>query len=112
MPDFKLPDGLGWPTQEPQDAERRRQEELERRIEAIRGARGRLSKLLAPLLDRKAEFRGAAVGVGCGVVRSVYQACVHQRVQCGRPEHLSAGRASGWASPAHSAWTGSCHTAA
>jgi len=70
MPDLKLPDGLGWPTQEPQDAEGRRQEELERRIEAIRGARGRLSKLLAPLLDRKAEFRGAA-GIGCGVVRGL-----------------------------------------
>lgn len=71
MPDFKLPPGLGWPTQEPQGAERRRQQELQeqRAIESLRGIRGRLSKLLGPLLQHKEEFRGAAVGVGCGVVR-------------------------------------------
>ena len=71
MPDFKLPPGFGWPTKEPRAGNRAQQQELQERQarEAIRGIRAKLSSALGPLWERKGEFQGGALGVGCGVVR-------------------------------------------
>ena len=68
---FKLPPGLGWPTRDPTGTERHRQQELQERQarEAISGIRARLSSALGPLFERRDEFKGGAIGVGCGVVR-------------------------------------------
>lgn len=71
MPEFKLPPGFGWPTKEPSAGNRAQQQELQERQarEAIRGIRAKLSSALGPLWERKGEFQGGALGVGCGVVR-------------------------------------------
>ena len=71
---LKLPPGLGWPTREPTGAERHRQQELQERQarEAISGIRARLSSALGPLFECRDEFKGGAIGVGCGVVRVGY----------------------------------------
>ena len=108
---FKLPPGLGWPTQEPTGAERHRQQELQERQarEAIRGIRARLSSALGPLFERRDEFKGGAIGVGCGVVRvqadPEARACTRAmqwRVQ--QAELLR--RGWGLGSPARLVWTG------